>query len=82
MRAVADIRHRRSSGQGLPPTVVPNSPTLAADKHTREDVIQMAIMLGMDPYADQDVMWIAERALSDPLPGDWTRVCIKLNVSI
>eukprot|EP00959_Pyramimonas_sp_CCMP1952_P204367 4274064-Pyramimonas_sp.AAC.1 len=73
MRAVADIRNRRPSGAGLPPTVGPSSPSFGLGTNTREDVIQVAMMLGMDPYTDQDVMWIAERALSDPLPGDWAR---------
>ena len=34
----------------------------------------MALGLGMDPYAHEDLLWIAEGALTEPLPGSWVRV--------
>ena len=66
--------------------VAPDSPRLpAAAGHSappdlishpyagpREDVVGHAAYLGMDPEADCDLLYIAEWALTAPLPDGWT----------
>jgi phage terminase small subunit len=74
MRAVADLRARRPSSAAPGSALAVADPTLGSGNTMREDVIQVSMALGMDPYADQALMWIPERALNDPLPGHWTRV--------
>ena len=42
----------------------------------------MAVRLGMDPTKDHDLLWIAERALTDPLPDGWARVSAELDCKL
>ena len=39
---------------------------------TQEEINEYAVYLGMDPAADKDLLYIAEWALSAPLPEGWT----------
>ena len=39
---------------------------------TQEEINEYAVYLGMDPVADKDLLYIAEWALSAPLPEGWT----------
>ena len=39
---------------------------------TPEEITEYAAYLGMDPVADKDLLYIAEWALSAPLPEGWT----------
>jgi len=36
------------------------------------EVIDFATYLGMDPVADRDLLWIAQRAVLATLPDGWT----------
>lgn len=38
----------------------------------RQEVAEYAQYLGMDPDEDQDFLWIAELALTAPLPMGWS----------
>lgn len=40
-------------------------------KHTNEDILEYAKYLGMDLDEDQDLLWIAKKALKQPLPPSW-----------
>lgn len=39
---------------------------------TKPELIAYARYLGIDPVVDGDLMWIADEALSAPLPSEWT----------
>merc|ERR1719393_1043490 len=39
---------------------------------SKPELIAYARYLGIDPIADGDLMWIADEALSAPLPAEWT----------
>lgn len=39
---------------------------------TKPEKVAYARYLGIDPIADQDLMWIADEALNAPLPSEWT----------
>ena len=41
------------------------------DEFLQEAIREHALFLGMDPDVDQDYMWIAEEALTAPLPEGW-----------
>ena len=43
-----------------------------ADQPTHEEVVEYASYLGMDPVADAELLYIAEWALTAPLPDGWT----------
>ena len=45
---------------------------ITIDEHNRREVEEYAIYLGMDPAKDGELLWIADLALSAPLPKDWT----------
>ena len=42
------------------------------DEPTHEEIVEYAVYLGMDPTADVDLLYIAEWALTAPLPDGWT----------
>lgn len=39
---------------------------------TKPELIAYARYLGIDPFTDGDLMWVAEEALAAPLPSEWT----------
>ena len=39
---------------------------------TQEEINEYAVYLGMDPVSDKELLYIAEWALSAPLPEGWT----------
>lgn len=43
-----------------------------ADQPTQEEIVEYAVYLGMDPTADAELLYIAEWALTAPLPDGWT----------
>ena len=57
-----------------------NAPTMTdgfgrpAARPRQEQVVAMALSLGMDPYAHEHLLYIAEGALTEPLPGSWVRI--------
>jgi hypothetical protein len=42
------------------------------EEPTQEEIVEYAVYLGMDPAADVDLLYIAEWALTAPLPDGWT----------
>jgi hypothetical protein len=42
------------------------------DQPTQEEIVEYAVYLGMDPTADAELLYIAEWALTAPLPDGWT----------
>ena len=69
-------------GNMNPPMMTPlneATPSIAAmgqpssnNAPTPEEITEYAVYLGMDPVADKDLLYIAEWALSAPLPEGWT----------
>ena len=52
----------------------PYKPAATDDAHTslfKQAIAEQAEHLGMDPVADEEFLWIAEEALSAPLPSEW-----------
>mgnify|MGYP000876599512 CR=1 FL=1 len=45
---------------------------LAIEEQHRAEVAEYAAYLGMDPIADESLLWIAEMALTAPLPAGWS----------
>ena len=43
-----------------------------AEAPTEEEVVDYAVYLGMNPTEDRDLLYIAEWALTAPLPDGWT----------
>ena len=50
----------------------PGAAQTAEDPPTPEEIQDYAVYLGMDPEADKDLFYIAEWALTAPLPEGWT----------
>jgi hypothetical protein len=50
-----------------PPDSIP-----ASEAPTDEEIADYAIYLGMDPVVDRELLYIAEWALTAPLPDGWT----------
>ena len=49
----------------------PEPQPLAGDPSQSPEVIDFATYLGMDPVADRDLLWIAQRGLFATLPDGW-----------
>jgi centrosomal protein CEP164 len=41
------------------------------EEPTEEEIINYAKWLGLDPDADQDLLWIANEGIRAPLPSAW-----------
>ena len=52
----------------------PEPEPVAAEESSSQspEVIDFATYLGMDPVADRDLLWIAQRAVFATLPDGWT----------
>uniref|UniRef100_A0A7S0TLQ5 WW domain-containing protein n=2 Tax=Hemiselmis andersenii TaxID=464988 RepID=A0A7S0TLQ5_HEMAN len=44
----------------------------AIDERNRAEVEEYAVYLGMDTVKDKDILWVADMALSAPLPEEWS----------
>ena len=55
-----------------PPLTIPQTGNYDDDPPTQEEIVEYAVYLGMDPQADADLLYIAEWALTAPLPEGWT----------
>jgi len=55
-----------------PPGVAQPAQSSAVDAPTQEEIVDYAVYLGMDPEADKELLYIAEWALTAPLPDGWT----------
>ena len=42
------------------------------DMPTEEEIVEYAVYLGMDPVEDKDLLYIAQWALTAPLPEGWS----------
>lgn len=63
----------RSANSSSAPTMTDGFGRPAA-RPRQEQVVAMALSLGMDPYAHEHLLYIAEGALTEPLPGSWVRI--------
>ena len=52
--------------------MTPGQAPTGAAAPSQEEINEYAVYLGMDPAADKDLLYIAEWALSAPLPEGWT----------
>ena len=57
---------------GFAPTLPPASGPAEEDPPTQEEIEEYAEYLGMDVAADRDLLYIAEWAITAPLPDGWT----------
>lgn len=48
------------------------APMIPANEPTHEEIEEYAVYLGMNPEEDVDLLYIAEWALTAPLPDGWT----------
>lgn len=83
---VEKLLNANTTGAGVATAAAGNDPALAMSRRfwtssrnpnvepepaTRQEVEAYAVYLGMDIEADRDLLWIAEKALTAPLPSGW-----------
>lgn len=68
--AVSAQLNQAAVAGGLSPSAL--QPYNDDDPPTQEEIVEYAVYLGMDPVADKDLLYIAEWALTAPLPEGWT----------
>ena len=72
--AAAQQQQAATSAMSLAPVnpFAPPDSIPASEAPTDEEIADYAIYLGMDPVADRELLYIAEWALTAPLPDGWT----------
>jgi hypothetical protein len=72
--AAAQQQQAATSAMSLAPVnpFAPPDSIPASEAPTDEEIADYAIYLGMDPVVDRELLYIAEWALTAPLPDGWT----------